>query len=166
MSHITVPNRRGHTITRLSFSHRSIIRVSHPYHGHDLGRGVSVDVAHGNAGAYLEECRLWPAGHDVSVASAENVHLARRVRCGDDIEPYQAVDASRRRGVYLVLEGGRISVDAIGFDGEYRRLGTMGFDFQDELWDWTGRAALDPRSGEWVGVAQGDEARRIRRDQR
>jgi len=70
----------------------------------------------------------------------------------------QAVDANRRRGVYLVLEGGRISVDAIGFDGEYQRLGTMDFDFQDELGSWAARALLDPRAGEWVGVTQGDEA--------
>jgi len=98
---------------------------------------------------------LWSASERRLLGSAEYEETVRLVGWE---ALNQAVDANRRRGVFLVLEGGRISVDAIGFDGEYQRLGTMGFEFQDDLKVWTGRITLDPRGGEWVGVAQGDEA--------
>ena len=67
------------------------------------------------------------------------------------------VDAARRRGVYLVSEGDRISVDVLEFDGEQKRLGTLSFSFRDESGRWTGGAWLDARAGESIVVAHETE---------
>ena len=69
------------------------------------------------------------------------------------------VNPSRRRVVILIREEERISVDVLGFDGRYERLGTLDFEVRQ---DGTGRrttgASLDPRAGEWLGVFHENEA--------
>jgi WD40 repeat protein len=70
-----------------------------------------------------------------------------------------AVDAERRRMVYLVREGQTLSVDSLGFEGAHERLGTLGFEIGSI--ESGGRAtqfALDPRAGQWLGVVFGNEA--------
>ena len=68
-----------------------------------------------------------------------------------------AVSQSRQRLVYLVIEGDRIHVDTISFDGEHERLGTLSTPVKDESGRWTGGAWLDQRDGERIAVSDDNE---------
>jgi WD40 repeat protein len=68
------------------------------------------------------------------------------------------VNPSKQRAVLLIREDERISVDVLGFDGRYERLGTLDFEVkQDDTGRRTTGASLDPRAGEWLGVFHENE---------
>jgi len=90
---------------------------------------------------------------------AEKRPLAETRLTGSQALPGVVVNPSRRRAVLLIREDERISVDVLGFDGRYERLGTLDFEVrQDDTGRRTTGASLDPRAGEWLGVFHENEA--------
>jgi len=70
-----------------------------------------------------------------------------------------ALNTSRQRAALLIREAERFSVDAIGFDGTYKRLGTLEFDAgRDETGQRKAVAFLDRKNGDWLGVFTQNEA--------
>jgi WD40 repeat protein len=68
------------------------------------------------------------------------------------------VDSNRRRALLLFRDDDRISVDALGFDGEHENLGTLDFEVvRDEAGRWTTIARFDDRAGECLGVLSRNE---------
>ncbi len=92
-------------------------------------------------------------------SAAEKRPLAETRLTGSQTLFGVVVNPSRRRAVLLIREDQRISVDALGFDGRYERLGTLDFEVrQDDTGRRTTGASLDPRAGEWLGVFHENEA--------
>ena len=62
------------------------------------------------------------------------------------------VSAKHQRAVLLIREDERFRVEALGFDGSYTRLGTLGFDARrDENGTWVAAGTLDPQAGAPTG---------------
>ncbi len=90
---------------------------------------------------------------------AERRPFAQTRLTGSQVLRDIVVNSDRRRAVLLISEDGRFSVDALGFDGTFERLGTLDFELgQDATGRWTTGASLDPGAGEWLGVFHKNEA--------
>ncbi len=93
---------------------------------------------------------LWSASERTLLADHQYVGPSRVLGLATSVE--------QRRVVLLILEGERVSVDALGFDGDYVRLGTLELRFPSEdSVDRSAKAELDRRSGRWLAVSSGRE---------
>jgi WD40 repeat protein len=106
----------------------------------------------------------YPWGNDEPWAlwsAPEKRLLTMRETTGPVIRWGSAFDSNRRRVVLLIQDDERLVVDALEFEGEYRRLGVLPFTTRrNENGNFTTFAVLQ-HTGDWLAVLTDDEVHRV-----